>query len=205
MECREVVGTVTQKWHSLLGEVGEGEFSEASLGQRLSCLGIEDLWIEEVFVEVGAVLALTLITHTRTGNLRESVDIVRLDAERLLQFLTHLLRPGLSTEDTYLQLEVIPAPLALTKSLSEEHGVAGGATEDGGTEIVHQGYLFLGVARRDGDDRGSDVRRSVMGTETSREESVAVGHLEDVILAGTVGGEGTGDSLRPHGEVLTGI
>ena len=44
-----------------------------------------------------------------------------------------------------------------------------------------------------------------MGSETSSEESVAISHLEDIILTGTVGGEGTGDSLRPHGEVLTGI
>ena len=81
MESSEVVGTVTQQRHSLLGEMGKGEFSESALRQLLACVGIEDLRIEEVFVEVCTVLALALIAHTRTGNLRKTVDIIGLDAK----------------------------------------------------------------------------------------------------------------------------
>ena len=145
MESGEVVGTVTQQRHAFLSEMGEGEFTECSLWQRLTGIRIENLRIEEVFIKVGTVLALALITHTRTRDLRETIDIIGLDTQRLLQLLTHLLRPGLSTEDSNLQLKLIPAPLTLIKSLTKEHGVAGGTTEDGCSEIVHQGYLLLGV------------------------------------------------------------
>ena len=44
-----------------------------------------------------------------------------------------------------------------------------------------------------------------MSTETSGEKTVTVSNLENVILACTIGGESTGDGLRPHGKVLTGI
>ena len=44
-----------------------------------------------------------------------------------------------------------------------------------------------------------------MGAKTASKETIAVGHLEDIILAGTIGGKGTRDGLRPHGKVLTGI
>jgi hypothetical protein len=42
----KVVGAIAQKWHTLLGEVGEGELAELSFGQRLAGIGIQNLWIE---------------------------------------------------------------------------------------------------------------------------------------------------------------
>ena len=70
---------------------------------------------------------------------------------------------------------------------------------------MHQRHLLLGVARRDGDDGGSDVRGTVVGTQSTSEQTIAIGHLEDVVLRGAIGSESPTDGLCPHGQVLTGI
>ena len=44
-----------------------------------------------------------------------------------------------------------------------------------------------------------------MSTKTAREQSIAIGHLEDILFSSTISSKSTGNSLRPHGKILTGI
>ena len=74
------MGAVAQQRHALLGQMGEGQFAQRALRQRFACVGVKDLRIEIVFIQVGAVLIFALVAHTRTGNLRKTVDVVGLDA-----------------------------------------------------------------------------------------------------------------------------
>ena len=183
--------TIAQQRHTLLCQVGESQLTKLSLGQRLPRLRIQDLRIEIVFIQVGTTLMLTLITHTRTGNLTQSVDIISLDTQTLLQFHTHLLRPGLSTEDTYPQLKLVTGPLTLLHRLTKEHGIRRRTAEHRRSEVVHQCHLLLGVTRRDGDHRGTDIRSTVVRSQTTGEQTIAISHLEDIIFTGTVCSEGT--------------
>ena len=70
---------------------------------------------------------------------------------------------------------------------------------------MHEGYLFLSVARRHGNDRSTYVGGTVVSAKTSGEQAVAVAHLEDVILSSTICCEGTTDGLGPHGEVFASV
>ena len=123
MEGREVVGTIAQQRHTFLSEVSEGEFTKRALRQRFTGIRIKDLRIEIVFVQVGSTLVFTFVAHTRTGDLTQAINIVGFNAQRLLQFDTHFLRPGLCAEDTDLQFELLTGIFALLHGLTEEHGV----------------------------------------------------------------------------------
>ena len=70
---------------------------------------------------------------------------------------------------------------------------------------MHQRNLFLRITRRDGYNRGTDIRSTIMRTQTSSEETVAIGHLEDIILTSAIGRKGTRNCFRPHGKVFSGI
>ena len=90
--------------------MGEAEFTKLSFRQWLAGLGVDNLGQEVVFVEMGAVLTLALETDTGTADLTQSVDVVGLDAQRLLQLHTHVLCPWLSTKGSDAQLELFPGP-----------------------------------------------------------------------------------------------
>ena len=205
MERREVVGAVAEQRHALLGEVGEGQFSEGTLRERFAGVGVEDFRIEIILIEVGAALAFTLIAHAGTGYFREAIDIIGLYAHSLFELHTHLLRPGFSAEGPNLELKLLPWPLTLVHGLAEEHGVGRCAAEHRSPEVVHQRNLLLGITRRHGNDTCADVGCPVMGAEATREETIAIAHLEDIILRGPIGRKGPGDSLRPHSDILSGM
>ena len=59
------MGTIAQQWHSLLGQMGEGQLTKRTLGQWLTSIRIQNLRIEIIFIKVCTVLTLALITYTR--------------------------------------------------------------------------------------------------------------------------------------------
>ena len=63
-----------------------------------------------ILVDVHAGLCAALIGHARAGQLSQTVDIIGLDAEALLDILPHLLAPGLRAEDTGLQMDLVLQP-----------------------------------------------------------------------------------------------
>ena len=69
----------------------------------------------------------------------------------------HGLRPGLGAEHAHLQRELGDVELQLLGHVPEVEGEAGRAAEDGGAEVLHEHELALGVAARDGDDRGAEA------------------------------------------------
>ena len=103
MQSSEVVGAITEQWHTLLGQMGKRQLTQLSFWHRFSCLRIQYLWIEIVLIQMGSMLTLTLITHSRSCNLTQSVDVIRLDSQTCLQFSTHLLCPRLRTKGTKKQ------------------------------------------------------------------------------------------------------
>ena len=80
VQGRQVVGTVAEQRHTFLRQMGEGQFTEGTLRQWLTRIGIQDLRIEIVFTQVRAMLIFALIAHTGTGDLTQTIDIIGLDA-----------------------------------------------------------------------------------------------------------------------------
>ena len=113
MQGSEVMCTITEQWHTFFGQVSKRQLTQLSLWHGFASLWIQYLRIEIILIQVGSVLTFTLITHSWSGNLTQSVDVIRLDSQTFLKFSTHLFCPRLSTKSTYTQLKLITIPLTL--------------------------------------------------------------------------------------------
>ena len=83
--------------------------------------------------------------------------------------------------------------------------VAGSAAYGGYAEIAHHHDLPFGVAARGGDHRGAQAFRSVVGSQTAGEQTVAVRVLHDIALMQATGDKGALDDLGPHLQIGFGI
>ena len=146
-----------------------------------------------------------LKADTRSGNLGKSVYVVGLNAHDVLQLLAHLLGPRLSAKGSDTQFEFFARPFTFTHGLTQEHSIGRRTAEDRRSEVMHERNLLLGVSARHGNHTGPDVRCTVVSTQSSGEESVAIANLEYILLGCAIGREGTRNGLAPHGQVLTGM
>ena len=79
-----------------------------SLRQHLAGIRVDNFCDKMILVDVHTGLRAAFIRNTRAGKLRQAVDIIRLDAEALLDILTHLLTPCFCAENTGLQMDLVP-------------------------------------------------------------------------------------------------
>ena len=107
LENADIACSVAEKREGFLVKSGEYKLALAALGEHLACVGIDDLGIEVVLVDVHSALLLTLKRNAGAACFCETVDIIRLDSEALFDALTHFLCPGLRSEDTCLELVVL--------------------------------------------------------------------------------------------------
>ena len=106
----DIARAVAQQREGLLGDRGEDQLALRALRQNLAGVRVDDLGDKMVLVDVHAGLCAALIGHARAGQLSQTVDIIGLDAETLLDILPHLLAPGLCAEDTGLQMDLVLQP-----------------------------------------------------------------------------------------------
>ena len=100
----EIAGAVADHGLPPLGQCREHQVTELAVGQRLSRAGIDDLGVEVVLPQRGAVFGLdALLGHARSHHLRQPVDVDGVDAEARLDLSPELVGPRLSTEDAHLQ------------------------------------------------------------------------------------------------------
>ena len=120
--------------------------------------------------------------YSGARDLGKSVDVVRLDAERFLDILTHRSSPGLSAEDTCLERNGVGCVAHFLEVLAYVSGVRGSTAEHRCLEVGHELYLSLGVARGHGKRKASNLVRAAVKTGAAREKSVAVAYLNYVLL-----------------------
>ena len=202
----DVVRSVAQHGHTLLGDGGEHQLAGCAVGKLLAGHGVDDLRNDVILVDVGAVLALALKRNARTCDLGQTVYVTRVDAEGLLDVFAHLLRPRLCAEDAGTELDVLAGnEPRIADGLAEIRRIGRCAAEDGRAHLLHHHELTLGVAGGHGNDHRAEVGRALMRTETAGEQTVAVADLNDVVLIRAGSGEGTGDHLRPDVHIAFGI
>ena len=83
----DVPGAVADEGGSFLGDGGNDELALFPVGEGGARGGIDNLGIPEVLVHVHAVLALALEGDAGAGNLRQAVNVVRLNIPGGLDFL----------------------------------------------------------------------------------------------------------------------
>jgi hypothetical protein len=136
----------------------------------------EDLAQEVIFLHVHAGLVQALARDAGADDLRQSVDVERGDAERVLEFLTHRKRPRFGAADRDAQRG--RSPLLRGEALGEQHGVARRRADADDGQRFEQLHLATGVAARRGDDARAEALRSAVHAEAPREEPVAPRHLK---------------------------
>ena len=115
----DVLGAVAKKRETFLVEGGEYKLALAAFRENFTGLGIDDLCVEVVLIDVHAGLLFTLEGDAGAGGLCQAVNIIRLDSETLLNASSHLLGPGLRAEDTGLELVVFRLVAALSEGLAQ--------------------------------------------------------------------------------------
>ena len=74
----------------------------------------------------------------------------------VLNILAHLLTPGLRTENTGLQFNLILKP-AFTDGFTQISGVGRGTAQNGGAQIAHELDLAVGVSGRHWQRQGAHL------------------------------------------------
>ena len=118
--------------------------------------------------------------------------------------MAHLFGPGLCAEDTGLQLDVVlDAPFQ--DGLCQEGSVRGGTAQDGGAQVFHELELTVGVAGGHGEGQGAHLVGAAVETGTAGEQTVAVGHVDHVVLGAAGCHDGTGAAVLPQVHVVLGV
>ena len=184
---------------TLLRDRCEDELARRACRLMLSRNGIDALDDDMVLVHMHAVLLGALERNARTCDLSEAVDVVCVDAEDLFELAAHLLGPRLGTEDAALELQVATRLQAhLASGFAQVDGVGRRAAQHGRAELAHHHDLALRVAARHRDDHRTDLRCALRRAETARDQAVAVGDLDDVVLRRTCCDHRAGDHVSPH-------
>ena len=201
-EGGQVVRPVADHRHRALAQRGEHQFALGAVGQQLAGLRVHDLRVEVVLENVQPGLVRALDGHTRADDLREAVDVVRLDAAVRLDVPAHRLGPGLRAENARAQRQLLDVHAQFAGPLDQVDEVAGRAADGGDVEVLHDHDLPVGVAAGDRDDRRAERLRAVMRAEAAGEQAVAVRVLDDVAGMQPAGGETAHHHARPDVHVL---
>ncbi len=198
----DVADAVPDHGQRLLLEHGDDQFSLLPGTELLSRLGVQDLDVREISPDVDAVL-LGALGEQRSGELRRSVDIVRLDAGDLLDAVAHLLRPGLRSQDGRPEPGVlVDVDPHLLRGLSKMQHVGGSAADRRDLEVLDELYLPLGVADRCRDHSSADALRAVVQPEPAGEQPVSVADLDNILAAQTDRAQRSRHRQRPVVEVV---
>ena len=197
----DIFGAVAQERECLLVDRGENQLSLFAVGEDFTGLGIDDLRDEVVFIDVHAVLAGTLKSHAGTGDLGESVDVISLDPELVLDVMAHFLGPGFCAENTGFELDLV-AHAALSDRLGKIGSIRRRAAQDSGAQICHKLELAVGIAGRHGERQGSELVRAAVEARTACEKAVAVTDLHNIISGGSCRRQGSCTASLPHIDII---
>lgn len=82
----------------------------------------------------------------------------------------------------------------------------GGRTaDDRDSEVLDQKQLFFGSTSAHGDNRASEVFRSVVHSQASGEQAVAIGNHDGILFGHSPHPEDTADGFGPDIKIITGI
>ena len=155
-----------------------------------------------VLVDVHAGLLGALEGDARAGKLRQAVDIVGLDAQRVLDILAHFLAPCLSAEDAGFQRNLIRSHAHLLHRFAEICRVGRGAAQNRGLQILDEHDLALGIAGGGRDGQAADLMAAAVETGAAGEQAVAVGNLADVLICAAGCDDGAGAAVFPQVDIV---
>ena len=164
---------------------------------------MNDLGVKVVFPDGRAVFGLDAFAgHPRPHDLRQTIDVHRVNGHALFNGVAHVVGPGLGTKNADAQrtgFRVNALPLEL---IGNRQHVAGGDHDDVGLEILNQLHLTLGLAAPKRHHRESQFFCAIVRTHAACEQAVAVADVHHVTRSGTPSANAAGHHSGPGIDVL---
>ena len=176
----DIARAVAQQREGLLRDRRKHQLALCSLRQHLAGIRVDNFCDKMILVDVHTGLRAAFIRNTRAGKLRQAIDIIRLDAEALLDILTHLLTPCFCAENTGLQMDLVPQA-ALVNRFSQIRRVRRCAAQNGRTEILHKLQLPVGVAGGHRQRQAAELLTAAVESEAAGEQAVAIRDLTYIL------------------------
>ena len=205
-QASEVTGAVADDGQRFLGQRGEDQLAQFTIGQQRASLRIDDLRVEVVLPDRRTILGFDAFArYTRPHHLTQTIDVDRLQARALLDRAAHVVGPGFGAEDAGPQRRRSRVhPLALHFVGDGQH-VTGRDHDDVGPEILDQLHLALGLAAAKGHDRQAQFFGAVMCAQAAGKEAVAVAHMHHVTRPGARRADAAGHAVGPGVDVVAGV
>ena len=202
-QARQIARAVADDGQRLLGQAGEHQLAFLAVGHRLAGIGVDDLGVEQVFPDGGAVLGLhAFARHPGAHHLRQAVDVDRVDVHARLDGAAHLVGPGLGTEDAQPQREFARIEPHVLDFLGDRQHVAGRDHDDVGLEVLDQLDLALGLAATERHHGQAQPLGAVVRAQPAGEQAVAVADVHHVTRPRTGGADAARHGVGPDVDVL---
>ena len=198
----DVTRAVAQQRQRLLADAGEHELAVFAVGQRLAGRRVDDLGVEEILVDVHAVLLDALARNARARDFRKAVDVVGLDGQQPLDLAAHLLGPRLRAEDAGPEAQALRVDALVAHGLADVHRVRRRAAEDVRAVVLQDLHLPRRVAGGYGDRRRAELLGAVVQAEAAGEQAVAVGDVHEVVLRAADADDAARRARRPDLDVV---
>ena len=193
----EVTRTVAEDRHHGTVERGEHHLTDLSVGNGLQGVRINDLQDVVVLPQVHAILLLALKGHARSVHLGHTERVVGFHAQESLDATALLIGMGLGTDKQGAELRGARIDTLLLEHLGQTHCIRGDSVQTGGTEILDEHDLSLGVTGSSGHRGGSQLLGSILEAQSAGEHTVAGGVLENIRVAASHHVHVTGDHVGP--------
>ena len=156
VDAGQVLGAVTDQRDAFLGQGSERKLAGYTVGHRHQRVGAQNLGIEMVLADVQALMELTVAGNARAHDFAQTVDVVSLDSQLALDFVAHLLGPGLCTADGGLKLDLVEQTFVL-QYFGDVQQVGRRAGDCSCAEVDHHGGQLLGVTGAHRHNRRTDL------------------------------------------------
>ena len=204
-EHADIAGAVAQQREGFLGDRGEHQLALLALGQHFAGVGVDDLSDEVVLVDVHAGLRRALKADARARQLGQTVNIIRLNAQRVLDVLAHFLTPRLGAEDTGLERDLFGGQAHFLHGLADVSGIGRRAAQNGRGEVADEHDLTLGVTRGGRDGQTADLMAAAVESGAAGEQAVAVGYLADILIRAARCDDRTCAAILPQVDIVLGV
>src|SRR6266446_2984205 len=202
IETREVARPVANHGKRFLGQAGKDQLALRALREGVDRDRIDDLGEEVIVVHVKAVADLhALHGHPGADDLAETVAVHRAKPPQRFDLTAHGLGPRLRAENSVAHADRARIQALLAHGLRDVERERRRARQSLRMEILKEQDLPESVARGDGEHGHAHVLGPVVDAQTSREEPVAVGVVDQVPRLGAREGERAGHDLPPHLEI----
>ena len=158
-----------------------------------------------IFKNVNSLVAAAFDADAGTAHFGETVDVERLNAGLFFNTLSHLFGPRFGTENTHANRKIMQIDSHLSRLFAKVNKIGRRAADTGYTEVAHQHDLALRVASGCGNNGRAERFHTVVRTESTCEQTVAVGVLNDVAAVDSRHGERTFHAAHPDVDIVFGI